>query len=1023
MSEGGARSRDRADKDTGSARAGGRDDHVGPKGGDPVLALQALVGNAATDSVLRGGTPLGDERSGLERLFGTHLGGIRMHTDAPLPRGVLAAAYDDHVLLGRDANALSPGHRAATVAHELAHVVQQRGGGTPDADAVVESEAHAAASAVLTGQPASVRATHGGPALLTWAEARHKLWQLIPPKVQETLRPLGAQAAKATEAVVPPSIQLPPAVNVVVEHAKARVTNAAHKVKKFASEKVRDKLLGEVGEAKGIAVEAAGLVDTVAWIPAAEKDLAKWGVQKAAALGVVTPEQAAVADRSVDYAFADYQSAVAAADQAGLVDKDEVTNPQGAITVSPTVARAFDWVAGKVEDVSGAGPEQADFLTEYELAELGGIAKTQIGLAVIGAKEVQLALKVVGAIGGVKALVAAVQREKDNWYKSFAFWASAFGLAASLMGLRNSRAWSKLVHVLATAGGGTAAVGAIIQLYTHWNDPELAKDPAHRDAVLHEDYRAVMHQLVALISAEISRRIQQQPGRAPNTQSPPAEHPPTEPEPAAAHPLPAAPTAAPVDPTTQALTKPAPEAPAPPRRTPTPAVRLRPGEPGLEDLGIGGAAGTPANDVTPAPRLRSIKGGGGSASKPGIAPLREPMKRAMGDDLTHDSGTEAPPMSPLKLVPPSEGTNATPTVAAGRTPSGSSRGTTTPTRTAPMPSSAATGSPRTPAAPQTSAAPRTPAAPEPASEPTPQRTPPKKVAVKKAVAEAAETPPTRVPTPEPVPRTAAKPEDDAAEPGKAVREAVPAGLPPEGWPHSPPQGRTPRPNVLPPDWDYQANPRGPARDWQPGDPVNMPDAEGTHLGWDTMRKRAWRTWATNELDLRAVGNRPDPEQLVHLNPIEELTDAQLAEVARTGVMPRDSHAEIEHARIPQRVGRLLVDVGIPETRARTLSKLGSSGNLEGVSKEVHAVLDQEAKKTGTPRNPTLPASIDDRIDFPLGSASNQEISDMVDATRDAVRARGPQAHLRDTAAGQKLHDILTIEKTRRGASATWTVPD
>jgi hypothetical protein len=203
----------------------------------------------------------------------------------------------------------------------------------------------------------------------------------------------------------------------------------------------------------------------------------------------------------------------------------------------------------------------------------------------------------------------------------------------------------------------------------------------------------------------------------------------------------------------------------------------------------------------------------------------------------------------------------------------------------------------------------------------------------------------------------------------------------------------------------------------------MPDADGTHLGWGTMRKRAWRTWATNELDLRAAGNPPDPEQLVHLNPIEELTDRQLRAVARTGVMPENTQAEIEHARIPQRVGRLLAhaDVGVPKTRARTLTKLGSSGNLEAVSKDVHAVLDQEAKKTGTPRNPTLPASIDDRIDFPLGSASNQEISDIVDATRDAVRRRG--VRLQDTDAGNKLRTILTTEKARRGASATWTVPD
>jgi hypothetical protein len=991
-----ARSHGGEARDTGSPHGGRRDHHAGAN--DPVLALQSVVGNSATDSLLRDGIPLGAERRGLERLFGTHLGAVRLHNNAPLPPDVLAAAYDDHVLLGRGASALSAGQRDAAVAHELAHVLQQRGGGTPVSDAVAESEANAAAGSVLTGRPASVRSAHGGPALLTWAEARHKLWELVPPKAQETLQPLAAQAAKVTEAVVPPSIQLPSAANSVVEQAKARVAIAAHKVKKFAAEKVRDRVLSQVGEAKGIALEAGGLVDTAAWIPAAEKDLAKWGVQKAITLGAVTPEQGAIADKSVDSAFAGYQSAVGAADRAGLVDKDEVTNPQGAITVSPTIGGAFDWVAGKVEDVSGAGPEQAAFLTEYELAELGGIAKAQVGLALIGAKEVQLALKVAGAVGGVKALVATVQREKENWYKSYAFWASAFGLAASILGLRNSRAWSKLVHVLAIAGGGAAAVAAIAQLYTHWNDPELAKEPSRREAVLHEDYRTVMHHLMMLISAEVSRRMQQ-PRRGPNTQPPTAERPPADPA-ATSRPRPAEPAVPPAAPVEPVPPTPAP-APAPARRTPTPPVRLRPGGPGLGDL-----AGRPANDVTPERKLRSVKVGGESTSKSrtepapksASAPVREPVKRAVGDALVHDSGTENPPMAPLKLAPaPSDGTNASPTMATARTPSTSSR--RTPTRTSPLRSASATGHPRTPARPV------------PTSEPTPLRAPRKKAAAKSS--------PPRVPTS----RTAPEPESRATEPAKAIRVATPSGLPPEGWPHTPPQGRTPRPNVLPPDWDYRANPRGPARDWRPGDPVNMPDAGGTHLRWKTMRRRAWRTWATNELALRAAGNRPDPKQLMRLNPTEDLTDAQLREVARTGVMPRESRAEIEHARIPQRIGRLLVNVGIPATRARTLSKLGSSGNLEPVSKDVHAVLDQEAKKIGTPRNPTLPASIDDRSEFPLGSASNQEISDIVDATRDAVRARGPGARLQDTDAGDRLHKILTAEKARRHGDATWTVPD
>src|SRR5262249_14222040 len=107
----------------------------------------------------------------------------------------------------------------------------------------------------------------------------------------------------------------------------------------------------------------------------------------------------------------------------------------------------------------------------------------------------------------------------------------------------------------------------------------------------------------------------------------------------------------------------------------------------------------------------------------------------------------------------------------------------------------------------------------------------------------------------------------AAATGPTPRQAAPAARPsPERKPTRPTPPRPsagpqePRVAPLPSDWDFKANPRGPSRDWRVGDPVNMPDDAGEHKGWDTMRTRAWRTWASHELDARAVGRRPVPDQ-------------------------------------------------------------------------------------------------------------------------------------------------------------------
>jgi Domain of unknown function (DUF4157) len=228
------------------------------------------------------------------------------------------------------------------------------------------------------------------------------------------------------------------------------------------------------------------------------------------------------------------------------------------------------------------------------------------------------------------------------------------------------------------------------------------------------------------------------------------------------------------------------------------------------------------------------------------------------------------------------------------------------------------------------------------------------------------------------------------------------------------QAGTRTPEGLPPGWDYANHPYGPKGRWAPGDPVNMPDGAGNHPSWDTIRERVWRTKAIDEIAARRAGaSRSD--KAIALDPIEELTPAELDAVAETGRMPQRVGAEIEHKRIPQRMGRLLEDAGLSRNEARDLTKLGDPSNLEPTHKEWHAVVDEKARQINPNRNPTLEASLDERLQYPLGSATNAEITEIVAR----LRARG--VDLDATPAGREVKRILLDEKQRRGASATWEV--
>jgi hypothetical protein len=114
---------------------------------DSLLALQRAAGNRAVRGLVSSGrsvlTPVREEagqplaastRTQMEASFGHDFSAVRVHTgqrahEAALSVGASAYTMGSHIVLSRAAGSPGSARGAHTLAHELAHVVQQRSGG------------------------------------------------------------------------------------------------------------------------------------------------------------------------------------------------------------------------------------------------------------------------------------------------------------------------------------------------------------------------------------------------------------------------------------------------------------------------------------------------------------------------------------------------------------------------------------------------------------------------------------------------------------------------------------------------------------------------------------------------------------------------------------------------------------------------------------------------------------------------------------------------------------------------------
>jgi len=144
-----------------------RSKHVAT-GREDVRKLNAQAGNQAVGALLGSGAPLApDVRTEMERRFGTNFADVRVHDDASAhdsAAALEAKAYSHGSDIAFGEGRFVPGTREGKqlLAHELAHVVQQRRGGIPpEISPAATHEQHAAQAAQQVAMGASVVAVGG----------------------------------------------------------------------------------------------------------------------------------------------------------------------------------------------------------------------------------------------------------------------------------------------------------------------------------------------------------------------------------------------------------------------------------------------------------------------------------------------------------------------------------------------------------------------------------------------------------------------------------------------------------------------------------------------------------------------------------------------------------------------------------------------------------------------------------------------------------------------------------------------
>jgi hypothetical protein len=399
-------------------------------------------------------------RLDMERSLSAPFGDVVVHDgpeSAELAEQQHAAAFTvgRHVVFGPGRYDPSSLRGRALIAHELAHVTEQRrGGGDQDLGehrSVSRMPAHGSHS----------RGHHA-----TAARAA-----------------LGASAPVTGSATV----------------GVARQDKDDEDTTTWLKRKARDYVKKGIGTAEGVVDVAANLVETGAWAAGKVSELKDEAIDEVGDALDFDPRVLTVV-KDID----GYKAVHALADRAGLVDKET-----GDIALVPSVTRGADWLEKRVDqaEVFKGLPTDDGFFTTRELAQLEATIGTEAVLAAVGVEEVELVLKVLSGIGAAKAVYEAGMRSKDpqGFVHDPAFWTAVAQAVLFLLGLKATKAGNKVL-ALAVHIGSTSitTLNEAMKVYEAYQMPPGEE----RDAAL----KASILSLVRILADQVRQAISSQRG-------------------------------------------------------------------------------------------------------------------------------------------------------------------------------------------------------------------------------------------------------------------------------------------------------------------------------------------------------------------------------------------------------------------------------------------------------------------------------------------------------------------------------
>lgn len=446
-------------------------------------ALQGMAGNRAVSGALSGGAPLpGDVRGEMEARFGADFAEVRVHDDTSAHHsatGLASHAYThgEHIVFNANRFAPHTGGGKRLLAHELAHVVQQRrGGAVPalDPQAPHEQAADHAADAVMAGSAPVVvaGATGVGVACDNWFTDKYKaLKEEIPPEYRAMVRTAvkgGANAAVNTVGAisfVPPPITEGLGETIVKSLDDLAEGGGAEAVTENLKGLGRDKVLDAIGTANGVVKQVTEIVDTSLWVAQEARDLRDSAVDAAGGKGSL----GGGLTRSVFdvVTLGTGPSLDAAASAADALQAAGAKDHFGRASLTAPYA---EWTNELVKDVEEALGESEDegLFTRTEEAELKTMIATQVALSFIGVEEVKIVLNAAAALGSLRGVVETMRHNK-NWASDPTFWGHIIGGVLSVVGLGSSIAKPKIIQLVLKFGWVAAAVPPMAAMLVDYN--------------------------------------------------------------------------------------------------------------------------------------------------------------------------------------------------------------------------------------------------------------------------------------------------------------------------------------------------------------------------------------------------------------------------------------------------------------------------------------------------------------------------------------------------------------------------